>query len=788
MQSLVLHTQTSVSSSVISKQSEPISVSDINMDRAMTEEEKKAIAIPPKKRKGNDLERDLSPPPPPAKRLMINLFEWTNQRVLAKRDGLYQPGVIREIKDNKHVGILFDSDKNVVYFNDVIEHKSCEIISDHSPMASLITVNCKVSVRVTPEDQFYYEGIVLEKRVNPQSYCVKIIGMHEDKHPQNHWVSRPSIRLLQPPWIDDMEEELLGQDTPPPVPSLTSPSPLQIHLHSQHQHPQNFIPHPSQQMVQHMEISPPISTRTDRSPSFPPSTSNETERGDSSDDEMKSEELYFDSSGLSTPRSGSATPGSGSKLQGDRRLIPKKREYTRSRSAQSGESSRSSTPRSPLTCSQKFKKGDVVSTPNGIRKKFNGKQWRRLCSKEGCTKESQRRGYCSRHLSMKGQKNLRSNQQYPGCRQGEMKEGHIEWTDGSTRESSEYDPDHPPMQNRFDETEAANMLVSLGNSRSTTPAFSPTPGQIPMSPHHGPTPSPSGPSASRGNSVSFTPISPHPQTHGPGFMTSPTRSWTSSKSGSSSSEHVSPITPRFPHNHNTVMFQTPGPHVEHLFAKSNVLPKQDSTKSEDSGIDVQTPTTKSPHGHGPYGTLVHLQQRLASGSDIREVAGVPAVINTEVHGRKTQSLSSHSAISERLKENVIRQPLNSIPIIPNSVPIVSQQVSQAASMTTLKSLINSSPIKTQAVMPIQMSAVTVQNNVPRFSNPDKTQLYSVIQQHLQPIQAAPVTTSMMVSGAASVLPLMPLGATTASNGQQPPSVAGMYNFFNLFIQFEFFLI
>ena len=50
----------------------------------------------------------------------------------------------------------------------------------------------------------------------------------------------------------------------------------------------------------------------------------------------------------------------------------------------------------------KYKKGDIVSTPSGIRKKFNGKQWRRLCSKEGCSKESQRRGYCSRHLSLKG--------------------------------------------------------------------------------------------------------------------------------------------------------------------------------------------------------------------------------------------------------------------------------------------------------------------------------------------------------------------------------------------------
>lgn len=44
----------------------------------------------------------------------------------------------------------------------------------------------------------------------------------------------------------------------------------------------------------------------------------------------------------------------------------------------------------------------MVSTPTGIRKKFNGKQWRRLCSKDGCTKESQRRGFCSRHLSLRG--------------------------------------------------------------------------------------------------------------------------------------------------------------------------------------------------------------------------------------------------------------------------------------------------------------------------------------------------------------------------------------------------
>ena len=50
-----------------------------------------------------------------------------------------------------------------------------------------------------------------------------------------------------------------------------------------------------------------------------------------------------------------------------------------------------------------YRKGDVMtSSQSQIRKKFNGKQWRRLCSKDGCPRESQRRGLCSRHLSQKG--------------------------------------------------------------------------------------------------------------------------------------------------------------------------------------------------------------------------------------------------------------------------------------------------------------------------------------------------------------------------------------------------
>uniref|UniRef100_A0A3P9HIY8 Protein capicua homolog n=1 Tax=Oryzias latipes TaxID=8090 RepID=A0A3P9HIY8_ORYLA len=181
-----------------------------------------------------------------------------------------------------------------------------------------------------------------------------------------------------------------------------------------------------------------------------------------------------------------------------------------------GSSSASSRCRTPLSLAQqKYKKGDVVCTPNGIRKKFNGKQWRRLCSREGCMKESQRRGYCSRHLSMRTKEMEAAGGEKGGgggnssgtvtpsdlLRQASSE---FEW-DETSRESSEISSrgDSRPrlvlpsllpheMSSRFDfdECEAATMLVSLGSSRSGTPSFSPISNQSPFSPAPSPSPSP----------------------------------------------------------------------------------------------------------------------------------------------------------------------------------------------------------------------------------------------------------------------------------------------------------
>ncbi|KAK2864441.1 hypothetical protein Q7C36_003595 [Tachysurus vachellii] len=185
-------------------------------------------------------------------------------------------------------------------------------------------------------------------------------------------------------------------------------------------------------------------------------------------------------------------------------------------------SSSSSRSRTPLTAAQqKYKKGDVVCTPTGIRKKFNGKQWRRLCSREGCSKESQRRGYCSRHLSMRtkemeaggGLGRDRSGASStgtltPDLRLGGRTSSEIDWDETShdSSEASSRGGDSRPRlilpsllpqelprdlsRFDFDECEAANMLVSLGSSRSGTPSFSPVSNQSPFSPAPSPSPSP----------------------------------------------------------------------------------------------------------------------------------------------------------------------------------------------------------------------------------------------------------------------------------------------------------
>lgn len=530
--------------------------------------QQKAIAKPPKKRKASEIElQQVTPPavemvvPAPVgmRRPLIDLKEWKGHRVLAaRRTSHYFPGVIKTVKQDRHVGVLFDGDDDVTYFIDILSMRQHDIISDYSPPAVSVLVGMQVCVRVNAEENKFHVGRVVEKRTQPPVLYHVVLDHQGAANAPPLWVSRANLRLLQPPWHEDLDEA--------EIMSITSQANVT----------------PSQQVT----------------PLKPASEEHETRISDSGGGTSGTSTMTIDSSGLSTPRSGSTTPGSRSTQPGSKDsslsskdnkespVIPpqvmSRAEVVRSQSVQSVESVTSSASRSPNP-TQKYKKGDVVSTPKGIRKKFNGKQWRRLCSKEGCTKESQRRGYCSRHLSLKG-KSLRQALTFPGRRKGEMKEGHIEWELEAGREAelALMECDHRlHTHTRFDETEAANMLVSLSGSRSGTPVFSPTTSHVA---HVAPSPTVHG---YRPASATFTPISPHPIQPHHSMMTSPTRRWGTSTPKAGQTD-MSPVTPRYAAGAIAPSFQT------HLnFSTPTELTQYPAMSKADSGIDIRTPSSSS---------------------------------------------------------------------------------------------------------------------------------------------------------------------------------------------------
>ena len=126
----------------------------------------------------------------------------------------------------------------------------------------------------------------------------------------------------------------------------------------------------------------------------------------------------------------------------------------RSDSAFSGDS-RLSTPQSATT-NKNCDKGQIITTPSGVRKKFNGKQWRRLCSYGECLKESQRKGYCSRHLTVSSREDRQSA---VFCLSSSFESSSMDRKGSLLEQRDEF-------QQHFDENEAANMLVSLGDHKS----------------------------------------------------------------------------------------------------------------------------------------------------------------------------------------------------------------------------------------------------------------------------------------------------------------------------------
>jgi len=401
----------------------------------------------------------------------IDLSEWIGHRVLALRGEFYFPGVIRQVfrsGESRDVAVLFDGDTEPLIYKNVLEPTDkAPIISDAIPMTTQVDIGSKFCVLLDSARNLFVEALVYEISRQPLQFLVKLPGGDAG---EKTWVKRAQLRLTAPPWM----EELASVVDPPYV---AGPSSVGLR-------------------------GPSPSIGTQPSTGTGPSPVRSSFEYDESDDDLKGEDISFTGDGGPGPlnpagRSISLDPGA---LAGE---IHKRSSTSVSRGSNSSvepgnagrpysEGRPCSTPSSPRSLPatpHKYKKGDVVSTPSGIRKKFNGKQWRRLCSKEGCSKESQRRGYCSRHLSLKGkgyvsQPNLPATNTYGGASlfvadsSGEVTPSPVPNQGGSSTLASQK-PTSGRISSEDSEAakmEAANMLVSLSGSRSGTPAdaFSPT--------------------------------------------------------------------------------------------------------------------------------------------------------------------------------------------------------------------------------------------------------------------------------------------------------------------------
>ncbi|XP_076321292.1 LOW QUALITY PROTEIN: uncharacterized protein LOC143230884 [Tachypleus tridentatus] len=453
----------------------------------------------------------------------IDLNEWKGYRVLAKHDGLYHPGVIMEIQNNCDIGVLFDGEHCVSYFSNVVadDERRFDVINDHSPFPEQVFIGSEVCVQVDNTKKVFVEGVVVELFPKLLHYmiCLKKTDGNYIK------VSRASIRLKLPPWWAELG---ISDNSSVPqifskVPQSANDSTTVIHQHVKsmqaskphgwnfkEQHSQTTVfpvlqPESSMLVMNDQETFQPslyqglevttnditsATTRVTPTLSWPHSSyivpvvslGKSCDDDESSDDELNKEEMRFEANLPLEPSVSTSQSSSLSRENLTPALVNCKSDVNKTNTTTSEQVGIS---RSPALTAQKYKKGDIVATPSGIRKKFNGKQWRRLCSKEGCTKESQRQGYCSRHLSSKSKTLSVPSSSLLGHIKATQKNSEsgleTEWESEDLGDETEshliFQDKEQKLQGSFnmDETEAANMLVSLGSPGPTTPGSTPLP-------------------------------------------------------------------------------------------------------------------------------------------------------------------------------------------------------------------------------------------------------------------------------------------------------------------------
>lgn len=134
----------------------------------------------------------------------IDLNEWKDHRILAKQNNLYLPGVIRQANGQNEVWVDLDyCEGKPVKYSNIITTGRFDIISDASPSKGQLTIGTRVCVRKEMKDMMtniFVEGVICNIINNPMCFVVKV-NVNEEVT-----VKRADLRLLQPPWSDELAD------------------------------------------------------------------------------------------------------------------------------------------------------------------------------------------------------------------------------------------------------------------------------------------------------------------------------------------------------------------------------------------------------------------------------------------------------------------------------------------------------------------------------------------------------------------------------------------------------
>ncbi|VDK52991.1 unnamed protein product [Anisakis simplex] len=459
--------------------------------------------------------------------LNVNLQEWKGTRVLAHLTDIdgYLPACIKDVRNNKDVIVQFDSGREHV-FEDVMSRSSREqpdIVADQAPSPDSINVSDTLCVKWKGEESIYRLADVIKKLNSPARFQVRLLNQPLSEN-QPVWLPRANVRLMRPPWYDELaavgscnnsaqENRDNGSNTPQCLQTKSSSSDVADSDEDDEQ-----IKDEQVDAVSDLNNFSGNSTPHSTSILFTSNSNNQNSNNNSNNNNNNSNGnkrsaqligiLHQASSSSSqysliSPPSISSDSNNNNNINNNNNndnsninnsnimIMDDESSSYQQQTPTSSNLHSSSSSSNPATNSahhistaiaaslamqqqQRYKKGEIVTTPGGIRKKFNGKQWRRLCSKEGCNKESQRRGYCSRHLSLKG-KSIRSEAAANAIAIGlsstlssanASAAAVIDWRRSSPTSSSYSTSDLSnliPTSTKFDENDIANTLLNLRN-------------------------------------------------------------------------------------------------------------------------------------------------------------------------------------------------------------------------------------------------------------------------------------------------------------------------------------